>query len=103
MTPKPFMALNHFTVPCDMSHFFSVDVRPGHSIAQLGEKDRNFGRRAHTLRHSFATHLLEQGVDVRAIQVLLRHAKLETTALYARVAVNTVRDMRSPLNRLHSS
>ena len=54
----------------------------------------------HTLRHSFATHLLEQNVDIRVIQVLLGPAKLHTTALYTRVAVNTIRDVTSPLERL---
>ena len=54
----------------------------------------------HTLRHSFATHLLEQDIDIRVIQVLLGHAKLDTTALYARVATNTIRTVTSPLDRL---
>lgn len=54
----------------------------------------------HTLRHSFATHLLEQNTDVRLIQVLLGHAKVDTTALYTQVATNVIRAVMSPLDRL---
>ena len=54
----------------------------------------------HTLRHSFATHLLESHTDVRVIQVLLGHAKLDTTARYAQVATNLLRTVTSPLDRL---
>jgi integrase/recombinase XerD len=54
----------------------------------------------HTLRHSYATHLLEQKVDIRVIQVLLGHKKLETTALYAQVATDVLREVVSPLESL---
>ncbi len=54
----------------------------------------------HTLRHSFATHLLEDGVDIRVIQVLLGHAKLDNTALYTRVATKVVRTVTSPLDKI---
>ncbi len=54
----------------------------------------------HTLRHCFATHLLEQRVDIRVIQVLLGHKKLDTTAHYSHVASTTLRSVKSPLEHL---
>ena len=56
----------------------------------------------HTLRHSFATHLLEDKVDIRVIQTLLGHSKLETTALYAQVASKLLQEVVSPLDTLAS-
>ena len=55
----------------------------------------------HTLRHCFATHLLEQKVDIRVIQVLLGHKKLDTTARYSRVDSRTLRAVKSPLEHLN--
>jgi integrase/recombinase XerD len=54
----------------------------------------------HTLRHSFATHLLERGTDIRLIQALLGHDKLETTARYTRVATGIIAKIESPLDGL---
>ncbi len=54
----------------------------------------------HALRHSFATHLLEDGTDIRFIQALLGHDKLDTTARYTRVATGMIAAIESPLDRL---
>ena len=72
--------------------------RAVHAAAAGAEIDKRVSM--HTLRHSFATHLLEQKVDIRVIQVLLGHKKLETTALYAQVATEVLREVISPLEGL---
>lgn len=79
-----------------------IGYRQVHRIAAEAAYAAGIPKRVgpHTLRHSFATHLLEDGVDIRIIQALLGHAKLDTTALYTRVATRTVKNVISPLDRL---
>jgi site-specific recombinase XerD len=79
-----------------------ISTRQLHRIVVEAARAAEIAKRVgpHTLRHSFATHLLEDGVDIRVIQVLLGHAKLDNTAFYTKVATRTVRTVTSPLDRL---
>jgi len=69
-----------------------------HLAARVAGLDKRISM--HTLRHSFATHLLENKVDIRVIQVLLGHRKLETTARYSHVATRMLGEVTSPLEHL---
>ena len=79
-----------------------ISTRQLHHVVVEAAEAADIAKRVgpHTLRHSFATHLLEDGVDIRVIQALLGHAKLNTTAFYTQVATKTVRAVVSPLDRL---
>jgi site-specific recombinase XerD len=72
-----------------------------HAAAEEAGIDKRISM--HFLRYAFATHLLEQKVDIRLIQVLLGHKKLKTTALYAQVATDILREVVSPLEKLNSA
>jgi integrase/recombinase XerD len=79
-----------------------ISTRQLHRIVVEAAQAADIAKRVgpHTLRHSFATHLLEDGTDIRVIQVLLGHAKLDNTAFYTKVATRTVRTVTSPLDKL---
>lgn len=93
--PKPWM----FPAVKAHKHISAATIQQVcREAAQMAGIDKRVT--AHTLRHSFATHLLENGEDIRVIQVLLGHRRIDTTARYTRVGVSKLATTTSPLENL---
>ncbi|WP_407637565.1 tyrosine-type recombinase/integrase [Cohnella kolymensis] len=92
----------HYLFPSGEGPHKPIHVRTIQQVFERARRAAGIVKQAtvHTLRHSFATHLLEEGTDLRYIQELLGHASSKTTEIYTHVSVKDVRRIKSPLDRI---
>jgi site-specific recombinase XerD len=88
--PRTLVVRHHYMHPASLQKAFKVAVGKAGIVKQAS---------VHTLRHSFATHLLENGYDIRTIQELLGYQNLQMTMIYTHVATKNMLGVRSPLDK----
>ncbi|MEW6003186.1 MAG: tyrosine-type recombinase/integrase, partial [Nitrospirota bacterium] len=89
--PRTHIVRRHYAHPASLQKAFKDAVTEAGITKQAS---------VHTLRHSFATHLLENGYDIRTIQELLGHRNLQTTMIYTHVATKNILGVKSPLDKI---
>jgi integrase/recombinase XerD len=110
LSPRLLEILRQYGKAAQPGDYLFPGAQPGqpltsssvHRICKAALRRSGLDKRVtvHTLRHSFATHMLEDGTNVRTIQTLLGHRSLSTTARYLHVTIATLQAIRSPLDRL---
>ncbi|MFH1918208.1 MAG: site-specific tyrosine recombinase/integron integrase [Nanoarchaeota archaeon] len=99
---KNYCGLNNSEILFPSNHGGRLTIKSIQKIVQNSAKKAKIKKRVypHLLRHSFATHLLEQGTDIRIIQKLLGHSDVKTTQIYTQISQASIKNIKSPLDNI---